>query len=95
MTGLMEILKVESVIPYLIQIISFESDFPDFEFKYKDNSAAYQYRIYTASDARDDKLKKNVSGSCGEACLQDFDLLQPSVPLGNVNGKGGLRCKLP
>ncbi len=80
-TAFVEILKIQSVVNHLINVLHAKVAFSDLELKHKDNCANDRDGVDTTAHARNNELQIDRASVTRQCILKDCGLLQPCVPL--------------
>jgi hypothetical protein len=92
MAGFVEILQVQSVIPYLIHCCALKHRFAHFELDYQNSRPDKQYRVDSTAHAWNVELEKQRTRQTKEAVLQEPNLRDPSIPLSRQQSKTTISC---
>jgi hypothetical protein len=95
MTGLVEVLEIERVVPGLVVVRELELLFAALELNGEDGGTADNNGVDPASEAWDLELQEDRPGHSVQGPLQDLDLLFPGISLLLVERKGVCRGECP
>jgi len=80
-TGLVEVLEVERVIPHLVARRPVEGGRADLELDHQDDPRQQHHRVHPAPHPRDGELEEEMAGEPLKRAAQDRDLRAPGFLL--------------
>lgn len=86
-TGLVEVLQVQRVIPHLIDVLRRESPLPDLELEDKDRPAQDDHGIDAPTQTGNDELEKQMAADlrAGQRRPKVIDLVPPRIALRQID----------
>lgn len=96
-TGLVEVLQVQRVIPHLIDVLRRESPLPDLELEDKDRPAQDDHGIDAPTQTGNDELEKQMAADlrAGQRRPKVIDLVPPRIALRQIDVELAARGQAP